>query len=285
MRELGSRPTSASSDRTVSSASHGARTGGWGRPLLFGALALWTFIPLVLLLVVSVSGGWRFPTLLGVAPGLDSWRSLSGRGLGRAVLTSVGLATSTGLIAAAFGLPLGRALARLGGWARSIGAGCAFLPVATPPLVVGVGLQYTFLRLGLGGTGSGVLLAHLIPATGYTALFFLGVFSSFDFEIEEEARRLGATPLQTLAHVTFPLMRRPVAEAFVLGFLVSWAQVPLTLLIGQGRIRTLAIEVLAWVQAGQDVLAAAGAILLAVPPLLLIAVAAWAVRDAEVVVA
>jgi hypothetical protein len=33
------------------------------------------------------------------------------------------------------------------------------------------------------------------------------------------------------------------------------------------------------------VLAAAGAILLTLPPLLLIAVAGWAVRDAEVVVA
>ena len=267
------------------SRSRSSEWGGYGHRVLFVLLAFWTLVPLALLLVVSVSGGWRFPTLWGAAPGLESWRALAGDGLAEPMITSLALAALTGALAAALGLPLGRSLAGLSGWARPIGAGSAFLPVATPPLVVGVGLQYTFLRLGLGGTPSGVLVAHLIPATGYTAIFFLGVFSAFDFGIEREAERLGASRWQTLSHVTLPLMRRPLAEAFVLGFLASWAQVPLTLLIGQGQVRTLAIEVLSWVQAGQDVLAATGAILLTLPPLLLIAVAGWAVRDAEVVVA
>ncbi len=72
-------------------------------------------------------------------------------------------------------------------------------------------------------------------------------------------------------------------EAFVLGFLVSWAQVPLTLLVGQGQVRTLTVEVLAWIRAGQDPLAAAGTLCLMVPPLVLMAFVAVAVRRAEVV--
>lgn len=262
-----------------------SRSGVGRRRVLLVGLAVWTLLPLALLGVVSLSGGWRFPTLLGVAPGSVPWSATGpgGGALGGALLTSGALAVLTGIVAAGLGLPLGRSLSRMRGWTAGIGAACAFLPVAAPPIALGVGLQITFLALGLGGSFVGVLLAHAIPAIGYTSLFFLGVFAGFDPRIEEEARGLGAGAVQTLFRVTLPLLRRPLAEAFVLGFLVSWAQVPLTLLVGQGRVRTLTVEVLAWLQAGQDPLAAAGSTLLAVPPLLLMALAGLAIRRAEVV--
>lgn len=261
-------------------------TPGRSRYLLLVALAIWTLLPLGVLILVSTAGGWRFPSLWGGAPGPASWRKILEEGprLLDAFAGSLGLALFTGILAAGAGLPLGRALSELRGWGRALGAGGAFLPVAAPPLALGVGLQYTFLRLGLGGTFAGVLLAHLVPALGYTALYFLSVFTSFDREVEEEARRLGAGPGQTLLRVTLPLLRRPLAEAFILAFLVSWAQVPLTLLVGQGRVRTLTVEVLSWMGAGQDALAAAGSLCLALPPLLLMATVSVAIRRAEVVV-
>jgi len=255
------------------------------RHLLLFLLAAWSLLPFLLFVVVSVSGGWRFPSLLGADPGLGGLAELAAAGarLGPALVGSLGLALGTGAVAAPAGLLLGRALDGLSGWRRGVGAMAAFLPVAAPPIALGVGLQYSFLRVGLGGSATGVLLSHLVPALGYTALFFMGVFTAFDREIEAEARRLGAGPLQTFTRVTLPLLRRPLAEAFVLGFLVSWAQVPLTLLVGQGRVRTLTVEVLAWVQAGQAPLAAAGSLLLLLPPVLLMTLAALAFRRAEVV--
>lgn len=255
------------------------------RPLAFWLLAGWSLLPLLLLLTVATSGGWRFPSLLGARPGSLPWAALSGAAgsLAAALGTSLVLGLATGVLAGAGGLFLGRALSGLRGVWRAVGAAAAFLPVAAPPIAIGVGLQFTFLRLGLGGSLVGVLLAHLVPALGYGALFFLGVFSSYDQEIEEEARRLGSSNWQTLTRVTLPLLRRPLAEAAVLGFLVSWAQVPLTLLVGQGRVRTLTVQVLAWAQAGQDPLAAAGGLCLAVPPILLMALVALSVGRAEVV--
>jgi len=255
------------------------------RYLLLALRALWTLLPLATLFLVTTSGGWRFPSLLGQEPGLAAWGRLlqNSDRLAEALVGSLFLALATGILSAAAGLPLGRALSGLRGWARALGAGSAFLPVVAPPLALGVGLQFTFLRLGLGGTFSGVLLSHMVPALGYTSVYFLSVFWAFDREIEEEARRLGAGTWQILRRVTLPLLRRPLAEAFVLGFLVSWAQVPLTLLVGQGRVRTLTVEVLAWMGAGQDALAAAGSLCLALPPLLLMAVVALAVSRAEVV--
>lgn len=255
-----------------------------GRRLLLLFLAGWALLPLALLVVVSLSGGWRFPTLFGASPGLSGWADLGAGTLGSALWTSGLLAMATGIASAGMGLIVGRALAQTRGWARTVGSMCAFLPVATPPLVIGIGLQFSFLSAGLAGTGPGVWLAHLVPAAGYTTLYFMGVFGSWDFGIEDAARRLGASRATTLRHIVLPLLRRPLAEAALLGFLVSWAQVPLTLLVGRGRVRSLPLEVLSLLEAGQDPAASAGAILLVLPPLLLIGVVTWGAREAAVVV-
>lgn len=259
------------------------------RRVLFVAIAAAAVLPLAVLLVVSLAETWFWPALVPPALDFGAWEGVVsgdavGRRLGRAMVNSVLIATVTGVLAAGCAVAVGRPIARLSGWRRHVGAAAAFLPVAAPPLAVAIGLQYTFLRLGLAGQTGGVILAHLVPAVGYTSLFFIGVFTLFDDSPEEEARTLGATRWQTLTRITLPLLRRPLVEAFVLGFLVSWAQVPLTLIVGQGLVPTLAVEVLAHVQAGQDRIAATGAILLIVPPLLTMAAASVAVGRAKVAV-
>jgi putative spermidine/putrescine transport system ATP-binding protein len=202
------------------------------RATLLACLALSALAPLVLLLITSVGDRWFYPALLPPRITGESWRSLLGGGrLASATLTSMALATATGALACAVGLAIGRALAGLeGGW-RHTAAAAAFLPVAAPPIALATGLQFTFLSLGLGGTFPGVLLAHAIPAAGYTSLYFLGLFQLLDPRIEDEARSLGASTTQLWRRVLLPMLRRPIAEGWVLGFLVSWAQVPLTLLV------------------------------------------------------
>ncbi len=253
------------------------------RGILIVGLTLSAVGPLALLAMGSVSRGWFYPDLLPTELTMEAWREVfraAGR-LARASATSVVLAVSTGVGSAALGMPVGRALARLRGWRRALGAGAAFLPVAAPPVALAVGLQFSFLAFGLGGTLVGVLLAHLIPATGYTALFFLGIFTAFDDSVEEGARTLGATRVQVLARITLPLLRRPLMEAFLLGFLVSWAQVPLTVLVGQGAVPTLPLEVFSYMSAGQDALAATGAVLLTLPGILALGLVGLAIRRTQ----
>lgn len=246
------------------------RTARWAFVAL---LALSAVVPLGLLALWSVSAGWFYPTLLPPAVTAESWRQLLGGDLAAAAWRSVALGLGTAVVATAVGLPVGRALARLGGWRRRLGAALAFLPVAAPPVALAVGVQLFFLRAGLGGTGIGVLLAHCVPASGYLTLYFLGVFATYDPGPEEEARTLGATASQAFWRVTVPALRRQVAEAAALGFVVSWGQVAFTQLVGGGLVRTLPTEVFSYVRSGQDRYAAAGALLLSIPPLLALAAA------------
>lgn len=244
-----------------------------GAAVLLVFLLLSAVVPFGLLLLWSVGRAWFYPALWSGGLTAESWRATLGGDLGSGALRSLALGAGTAVLGTAAGLPVGRALARLAGWRRHVGAALAFLPVAAPPVAFAVGAQYFFLRLGLGGTALGVLLAHAVPAAGYLSLYFLGVFVAYDAGPEEAARTLGATARQALWRVTLPALRRQVAEAAALGFLVSWAQVALTQLVGGGVVRTLPTEVFAYVRSGQDRYAATGALLLSVPPLLALAAA------------
>jgi putative spermidine/putrescine transport system permease protein len=255
---------------------------GGVRPALLGFLALSAAVPFGLLAVWSVGRSWFYPALWPSALTGEAWARVAGGDLGGAALQSAALGAGAAVLGTAAGLPVGRALARLRGWRRGLGAALAFLPVAAPPVALAVGVQFFFLRLGLGGTATGVLLAHLVPTTGYLALYFLGVFAAHDPAAEEAARTLGATGRQAFWRVTLPALRRQVAEAAALGFLVSWAQVALTLLVGGGLVRTLPTEVFAYVRSGQDRYAAVGALLLSAPPLLALAAARVAARRTAV---
>lgn len=255
----------------------------WARPaVLLAFLALSAAVPFGLLAVWSVGRAWFYPALWPSGVTAESWRATLGGDLGAAALRSAALGAGASVLGTAVGLPVGRALARLAGWRRHVGAALAFLPVAAPPVAFAVGAQYFFLALGLGGTALGVLLAHAVPAAGYLTLYFLGVFAAHDVGPEEAARTLGATARQALWRVTLPALRRQVAEAAALGFLVSWAQVALTQLVGGGLVRTLPTEVFAYVRSGQDRYAATGALLLSVPPLLALAAARVAAGRATV---
>lgn len=255
------------------------------RGAILAAVLVSAVVPLALVTVASLAAEWRWPDLVPARWTLESWRDLleaSGR-LSEALLFSTGLGIGTGVLGTALALPVGRALARLRGWRRHLGAGVVFLPVAAPPVALGTGLQLTFLTAGLAGTFAGVLLAHLIPTVGYLSLLFLGVFAVWDPRAEEEARTLGASPFQVLTRVTLPMLRPALAASAALGFLISWAQVPLTLLIGRGIVPTLPVEVFAYLQAGQDRIASTGALLLMVPPLLALGAARLAARDTDIV--
>ena len=255
------------------------------RTILLAVLGVWTLAPLFYLIVLSVSRNWYAPALIPSSFTMEHWRQFIARASSQreALLTSVALASLSSFLACALALPFGRLIAQSSAWPRRFASAMAFAPVAVPPIALATGLHFTLLSVGLAGHFSGVLIAHVIPATGYLTLFFLGVFSAYDHGLEQAARTLGATRLDVWRRVTLPIVRVSIADALALGFLISWAQVPLTLLIGGGLVRTLPIDVFAAIRAGDDARAASGALLLIVPALLAIAGVRFAIRRTGIV--
>jgi putative spermidine/putrescine transport system permease protein len=246
------------------------------RTLAAIALAGWLVLPFLPLAVWSVAHGWRFPDLLPQAYSSKAWSYALSDSAG--VLHSFALTTfiaaTTTAIAALIGVPAGRAL----GLYRFRGKGIVTLlllaPAVLPSLALVFGLHGTFLRLGLTGTVTGVILAHLIPVLPYMTLVMAAVFARFDTGYEDQARSLGATPFQTFRSVTLPVILPGLLTGALFAFLVSWSQYLLTLAIGGGRVQTLPMVLYSFAASGRNDVTGAIALLYILPGLLIVGVTA-----------
>ncbi len=224
-------------------------------------------LPFVPLLLWTFAGEWRFPDLL---PSEWSLRGIAyllepgGRVLG-ATLMSLLIAGATAVASVAVGLPAGIAL---GGYEFRLKGLVIFfilLPILVPPLASTMGVHLTFIRLGLADTAFGVFLVHLVPTVPYTAIILTSVFAKRTGELEEAARTLGASAWQTFLHVTLPQVAPGVAVAALFGFLISWSQYILTLLIGGGNVVTLPMLLFSAASGNDPVITSALALVFALP--------------------
>lgn len=245
------------------------------RPLivLSGAvLIVWLVLPLVPLAIWSFARGWRFPDVLPKDWSLQAWEfALSARS---GVLESLGVTALVAMLATALsifvGVPAGRAL----GLYKFRGKGLVELmilaPVIVPGIAVALGLHSVFLQLGLTNTLGGVILVHLVPTLPYMTLVMAGIFANYDPAFEQQARSLGAGPVQTFWYVTLPAIMPGIIVGGLFAFLVSWSQYVLTLLIGGGRVITLPLLLFNYASAGRNDITGAIGIIYILPGILIL---------------
>lgn len=256
---------------------------GFGGLRVVSALcAVWMLAPVLMLVLRAVTRTWPFPLLWPESFAGDAWTVFADRRLLTSLATSFALAVGTGVTSSAIGFAIAHALVPAPRRTQAFTLAAALFAVVAPPVALALGLQVALIGLGLDGTLAGVWLAHLVPATGYLAIFAHGVLTAYDFALHDEARTLGASRWQVFTRITWPLLRPRLVEGAVLGALVSWGQLALTLLIGGGLVRTLPVELLAFVRAGDDQLGAAAALVLMLPPLLGLGLLGTATRRTEV---
>ena len=228
-------------------------------------MVLLVALPLIPLVVLSFAGEWRFPHLLPTAWSLRGWEAVFAGRVPEAVLNSLIVGVAAAAASVAIGLPAGMAL---GGYRFRLKGLVLFfilLPIIVPPLASTMGIHLTFIRLGLADTVFGVFLVHLIPTVPYTAVILTSVFADRTGELEEVARTLGASPWQAFLHVTLPGVLPGVAVAGLFGFLISWSQYILTLLIGGGRVVTLPMLLFSAASGSDPVTTAALSVIFALP--------------------
>ena len=235
-----------------------------------GVLAAGLLLPFIPLLLWAAAGDFRYPA---VVP------ELSGRGLGMiadpavldALVTSLTIAGVVAVLAAVIGAGAGRALGLYTFRGRRLVQFLLLAPAIVPTLAVTLGIQVFFIRYGLADSVAGVVLVQLIPTVPYVSLVMASAFANFDVESEDAARVLGAGPLRRLILVTVPAVGPGLVVAALFAFLISWSEYILTLLIGGGVVRTLPLLLFAEIGSADLPTAAALSLVIAVPPLLLVA--------------
>lgn len=241
-----------------------------GLPLLLLGLLL-PFLPLLLW---SVAERFPYPALLPTSLSARPLRLLAdpSSNVLEGLTNSTLIALSVAVLAAGVGLCAGRALGLHRFRGKRVVQFLLLAPVIVPGLAVTLGIQVFFIRFDLANTLRGVVLVHLLAAVPYVSLVMSSVFANLDVRLEEQARTLGAGPVQVFLRVTLPAVAPGLAVAGGFAFLLSWGEFVLTLLVGGGSVKTLPLLLYAYLGSTDVPVAAALGLALVVPPVLLLAV-------------
>ena len=241
-----------------------------GLPLLLGGLLL-PFLPLLLW---AVAERYPYPSLTPTTMSSRPLRLLADPSseVLTGLVNSVVIAVTVAAIASLIGLSAGRALGLHRFRGKRLVQFLLLAPVIVPGIAVTLGIQVYFIRYGLSDTRAGVVLAHLLAAVPYVSLVMASVYANLDLRLEDQARTLGASPVQVFARITLPAVAPGLAVAALFAFLISWGEYILTLLVGGGSVKTLPLLLYAYLGSTDTPVAAALGLALVVPPVLLLAV-------------
>jgi putative spermidine/putrescine transport system permease protein len=258
---------------------------------LVRAAALVAALPFLALVVAAFAFRWGWPDLFPtewwwtarerarLPIGWDYLVSPASRAL-EGLATSAVLAAAVTLVGLALAWPAARVLAVERFRGRGFVEGAFLVPLLVPELAIGLGLAAWATQSGAVGTLWGVGLAHLVPVLPYLVRTLTAVERGFDRDLADAARVHGATAWQVFVFLRLPLLAPGVAAATLFAFLVSVHVVVLTVLIGQGRVETTAVQLFARLGGGGllDPITAGLALLLTLPALVLLLVLEAALR-------
>jgi molybdate transport system permease protein len=160
------------------------------------------------------------------------------------LIFSLTVATAATALVFLIGVPLAYGFARTRFIGKTLVEAAITIPLVLPPTVVGYFLLVLFGRNGWIGS-------FVFRATGYTIVFrpeaailaaaivslpllYLpakAAFAEVDRELEDVAKLMGATGLQTFWHVSLPLARGGIASGLMLTFARSLGELGATIMV------------------------------------------------------
>ncbi|SNT28275.1 ABC transporter permease [Tropicimonas sediminicola] len=136
-------------------------------------------------------------------------------------------------------------------------------PIIVPGIIVGLALlQYFVIPLGV-GIGLALFLAHTALILPYAVRVVSASMENLRVDMEEAALMLGCTRFGAFRRIVLPNIRGGVLAAFILGFVTSFNQVPVSLFLSGPGLRTLPIDMIAYMEINYDPSVAALSALLA----------------------
>ena len=192
-------------------------------PVLF--LGYFFLYPLGRIMWLSLSGG-------GWIEGLTRPRFLE------AAWFTLWQATVSTVLTVAAASPLTWVVSRFNFRGKAIVKAFVTIPFVLPTVVVGA----AFLAVFDAGLGA-LIAAHVFYNVAVVVRTVGGVWSRIDPTVEEAAATLGASPARRFRLVVLPLIKPALASASAIVFLFCFTSFGTVLVLGQGRLRTLEVEI------------------------------------------
>ena len=214
------------------------------------------FLPMAVTVLWSITGRWPWPELLPESYTLRTVKELlfGSASLPKLLLSSISLALTVGILGTAIGILTARATELYRFRGKALVYMGSFFPLLVPGTVFAMGIQITLIRLGLSDTVAGVILVHLIAAVPYCITIMTDVTAAAGDRLEQQAMVLGASPLRSFFEVTLPSLLPGILSSMSMGFILSYSQYFTTLMVGGGRVKTIALVLVPYIQSGDRAL-------------------------------
>lgn len=233
--------------------------------ILMWCIGLSFVLPFATIGLWSVADTWRYPVLLPTLTG-SHWRQLISHQqlLLNGLLRSTSMAVSIALVNTVLGFYISRAIAYHRHRRRWLFL--AYWPYVIAPVILAALVYLFFLRWGWAGTWGGVWLGHSFLALPYAVIVFQPFWTEKIRQYTQLAATLGASRISIFSVVLFPLAKGILLIGGFQTFLISWFEFGLTSLLGVGKVQTLPILVYQYIQEANPFLAAVAALILMIPP-------------------
>jgi putative spermidine/putrescine transport system permease protein len=220
----------------------------WGKVLFYFAIALFTvnLIGLVATVVVDSFGREWFGTWLPKSFTTEWYTFVSGdHDMTLLLVNTLSVALAVVLIGLVIALPAAYVLARKKFRFKGFLMALYLVPMMVPPLVYGIPLATLLLRIGLGGTITGVILINLVPIVPFMILILAPFIEQVDVSLESASQMLGSGRFRTFRRVILPLVLPGMLSAGLLAIVRTIAMFELTFLVADAKSQTLVVALFA----------------------------------------
>ena len=170
----------------------------------------------------------------------------------RGFQVSVQIAVLASLCALILGVSIAYALARYSFRGKGVVQLISTLPVIIPQLVIGLALlKYLVITTNLPVIPA-LVVGHTALLMPYAVRIVLASLSNVPFDIEQAAVSLGASRLHTFFRIVLPNIRDGVLTSFILAFILSFNNVPVSLFLTDVGVATLPIQMLLYMEYNFD---------------------------------
>ena len=125
-----------------------------------------------------------------------------------------------------------------------------FAGLATPEIVIGVGLLSLFSLLSIPLGLTTLIAGHTLIGLGYVIPILYARYEELDKQYMEASLDLGATQAQTLRYVMIPLLRPALLAAGLIVFVISLDDFIISFFCSGGATQTLPIYIFVMIRSG-----------------------------------
>jgi putative spermidine/putrescine transport system permease protein len=165
---------------------------------------------------------------------------------------SIGLGALSSVIAVAISVPAALAIARHRFAGREAFTALFMSPLMIPNVVLGIAFLRFFTEVGLGGTFTGLVLAHIVIIFPFALRLTLASAVGLDRALEHAALSLGASEWTVMKRIILPLVLPGLVSGWALAFINSFDEVTMTVFVAAPGTETLPVRMFLYIQDNID---------------------------------